>query len=163
MDRAFGKLRDALRELNVRENTLLWYCSDSGALPRVGANGGRRGFKGQIYEGGLVFPSLPEWPAVFSPPMMIVEPCVTLDIYPTILSTAGVTMEKQPVLDGIDLMPLLTGQVQRRSRPVGFWDSGNKGVSTPSKAWMDDLFASQSRGVEPAEPARVRPDAGTIG
>ncbi len=163
MDRAFGRLRTELRELDLREDTLLWYCSDNGALPKLGAAGGRRGFKGQIYEGGLAVPALLEWPAVFREPKVIKAPCVTSDIYPTVLGITGVAIEKQPPLDGIDLMPLLTGQEQRRSRPIGFWESGTKGIGTPSKAWMDELLATQSRGGEPNDPTRVRPDAGKIG
>lgn len=162
MDRAFGRLRSALRELDVREETVLWYCSDNGALPKVGSTGGRRGFKGQIYEGGLAVPSLLEWPAVFKEPKVVKAPCVTSDIYPTVLGIAGVTMANQPPLDGIDLMPLLTGQVSRRSRPIGFWDAGVKGIGTPSKAWMDELLAAQKQGEEPEDPARIRPDAGKI-
>ncbi len=136
MDRAFGKLRAELRELDLRENTLLWYCSDNGALPKVGSAGGRRGFKGQLYEGGLAVPALMEWPAVFHEPKVIKAPCVTSDIYPTVLALTGVSMEKQPPLDGVDIMPLLTGQEQKRPSPIRFWDSGNKGISTPSKEWM---------------------------
>lgn len=163
MDRAFGKLRQELRELDLRDNTLLWYCSDNGALPKVGSTGGRRGHKGQIYEGGLLVPALLEWPAVMREPKVITAPCVTSDIYPTVLSIAGVTMEKQPHLDGIDLMPLLSGQETRRGRPVGFWEAGRKGISTPSAEWMAELLAAQKRGEEPNDSARIRPDAGNIG
>jgi len=163
MDRAFGKLRTTLRELDLRENTLLWYCSDNGALPKVGSTGGRRGHKGQIYEGGLLVPALLEWPAVFREPKVIATPCVTSDIYPTVLGIAGVTMENQPPVDGIDLMPLLSGQETKRAKPVGFWETGGRGISTPSKAWMADLLASQTRGEEPNDPARILPDAGKIG
>jgi arylsulfatase A-like enzyme len=66
MDRAFGKLRQELRTLGIREDTLLWYCSDNGGLPDVGVTGGR-GNKGQIYEGGLRVPALLEWPARVAP------------------------------------------------------------------------------------------------
>lgn len=163
MDRAFGKLRAALGELDIREDTLLWFCSDNGALPKVGSTGGRRGFKGDIYEGGLLVPSLMEWPAVFREAKVIQAPCVTSDIYPTVLGVAGVTVEKQPPLDGIDLMPLLTGQETKRSKPIGFWATPHKGISTPSKVWMDDLLAAQTRGEEPNDPARVLPDAAKIG
>jgi len=163
MDRAFGKLRTELRELDLRENTLLWYCSDNGALPKVGSSGGRRGHKGQIYEGGLLVPALLEWPTVFREPKLIATPCVTSDIYPTVLGIAGVTMENQPPLDGIDLMPLISGQETKRGRPIGFWETGRKGISTPSKPWMADLLAVQSRGEEPNDPARVLPDAGKLG
>lgn len=163
MDRAFGRLRNELKNLDLRDETLLWYCSDNGALPKVGSNGGRRGFKGQVYEGGLLVPALLEWPAVFHEPKVIQLPCVTSDIYPTVLGIAGVTMERQAPLDGVDLMPLLTGEKNKRSQPIGFWDTGNKGISTPSKAWMDDLLAAQSHGEEPNDSARVLPDAGKIG
>ena len=163
MDRAFGKLRGELKALDLRENTLLWYCSDNGALPKVGSTGGRRGFKGQIFEGGLAVPGLLEWPEAFPEPKVVKAPCVTSDIYPTVLGLAGVKMEKQPPLDGIDLMPLLTGEVKKRAHPIGFWDYGQKGIATPSKVWMDELLAAQSRGEEPKDPARLWPDAGEIG
>ena len=163
MDRAFGKLRTALKDLDLRDNTLLWYCSDNGALPKVGDSGGRRGFKGQIYEGGLAVPALLEWPAGLHEAKVIKVPCVTSDIYPTVLAVAGVRMEKQPPLDGIDIMPLLTGEEQKRSRPIGFWESGNKGISTPSKVWMDELLAAQTKGEEPNDPARILPDAAKVG
>lgn len=163
MDRAFGKLRAALKDLDINENTLLWYCSDNGALPKVGANGGRRGFKGQIYEGGLLVPALMEWPAAFREPKTVKMPCVTSDIYPTVLGAAGVSLEKQLPLDGVDLMPLLSGQEAKRDKPIGFWATPNKGIGTPSKAWMEDLLAAQSRGEEPSDPVRVLPDAARIG
>lgn len=163
MDRAFGKLRAELKELDLRENTLLWYCSDNGALPKVGSTGGRRGFKGQIYEGGLAVPALMEWPATLREPKVIKVPCVTSDIYPTVLAVAGVKMEKQPPLDGVDLMPVLTGTEQERARPIGFWDAGERGLSVHSKEWMQELLAAQAKGEEPNDPAQVRPDAGVIG
>lgn len=163
MDRAFGRLRAELKQLDLRDNTLLWFCSDNGALPKVGSSGGRRGGKGQIYEGGLAVPALLEWPEVFHEPRVIKAPCVTSDIYPTLLALVGVRMEKQPPLDGIDIMPLLTGQEQKRTSPIGFWDSGKKGISTPSKVWMDELLTAQKKGAEPADPARVLPDAAVIG
>ena len=62
MDRAFGKLRRSIGELGIREKTILWYCSDNGALPKVGSTGGHRGNKGKVYEGGLLVPALLEWP-----------------------------------------------------------------------------------------------------
>lgn len=168
MDRAFGRLRREIGELGLRDNTLLWYCSDNGALPKVGSTGGRRGYKGQIYEGGLAVPALLEWPAMFSDPKVIKIPCVTSDIYPTVLAAAGVTAKDQPPLDGINLLPLLVSSEPRRPKPIGFWNAQLKsaatvkGISTPSKQWMEELLAAQRHGEEPTHPARVLPDAGRI-
>lgn len=163
MDRAFGRLRMELKELGLTDNTLLWYCSDNGALPKVGSSGGRRGQKGSIYEGGLLVPALIEWPAQFPEPTVVTAPCVTSDIYPTVLDILDVTMENQPPLDGISLLPLLTGQEKKRKQPIGFWDSGNPGKRTPSKEWMEDLLAAQQKGEEPGDPERLVPGAASIG
>ena len=146
MDRAFGKLRDGLTELGIRENTILWYCSDNGALPRVGSTGGHRGNKGKVYEGGLLVPAILEWPARIPTHRVIKLRCNTCDIYPTLLELAGVTVEHQPTLDGVSLLPLIEGDMSSRPRPMGFWDYPARGISTPSAKWMKELWDAQQAG-----------------
>lgn len=163
MDRAFGKLRDELRKLDIEEDTVLWYCSDNGALPKIGSTGGRRANKGSIYEGGLAVPALVEWPAQFKEPKVISIPCVTSDILPTLLDIVDVKLEKTPPLDGISLLPLLKGETKKRDKAIGFWDMGIKGIGASSEVWMRDLLAAQERGEEPNDPARLAADAGKIG
>ena len=63
LDRQLGRLRRELREMEIADDTILWYCSDNGALPDVGSTAGLRGFKGEVYEGGLRVPAIVEWPA----------------------------------------------------------------------------------------------------
>jgi arylsulfatase A-like enzyme len=164
MDRAFGRLRQTLRELGVRENTLVWYCSDNGALPKVGSSGGRRGNKGQVYEGGLLVPALLEWPARIAGPRVVEAPCVTSDIYPTIAQIVGATVpapDHGPI-DGESLLPILEGRAAQRTRPIGFWDYPGGGVSTPSDKWMKELLASQRMGKEPADPGQLFASADQI-
>jgi len=161
MDRAFGKLRRELRQLGIRENTILWYCSDNGGLPRVGSTGGR-GNKGQIYEGGLRVPAILEWPARIAGHRVTAVPCNTSDIYPTLLDIAGVRMKNQPPLDGISLVALLEGRMKSRPKPMGFWDHPTGGVRTPSKEWMAGLWKAQQAGKDVDDPSRLRLDAGKI-
>lgn len=163
MDRAFGRIRQELRNLNVDENTVLWYCSDNGALPKVGSTGGRRGNKGQVYEGGLLVPALLEWPALFKEPKVITEPCVTTDIFPTVLAMTKTQPEKMLPLDGVNLLPLLEGTDKQRGKAIGFWDAGRKGKKTPSEEWMKDLSEAQAKGEEPNDPERLFADAAVIG
>jgi arylsulfatase A-like enzyme len=144
MDRAFGKLRKALGTLGIRENTILWYCSDNGGL-RTQSSGGR-GKKGQIYEGGLRVPAILEWPARITKPRRTSVPCVTSDIYPTLLELVGVRVEKQPPLDGISLAPLLAGRMKTRPSPIGFWQHSQGGRSTPSARLMAELLKAQQAG-----------------
>jgi arylsulfatase A-like enzyme len=93
---------------------------------------------------------------------VIETPCVTSDIYPTILEWTGTKAERQPPLDGISLVPLLDGKEKTRTKPIGFWDHPTAGVGTPTKQWMDELLADQKAGREPADPKRLFSDAGTI-
>ncbi len=146
LDRAFGKLRDSIGELGIRENTLLWYCSDNCALKRVVSAGPHRGKKGSVYEGGLLVPAILEWPARISSPRVITARCNTCDIYPTLLEIAGVTIPGQPPLDGVSLVPRIDGSASPRESPMGFWAYRAKGISTASAQLMADLLAAQQAG-----------------
>jgi arylsulfatase len=156
MDRAFGKLRDALSKLGIRDNTVLWYCSDNGALPKVGSTGGHRGHKGDVYEGGLLVPAILEWPAKITAPRVTSVRSNTCDIYPTLLEITGATVDHQPPLDGVSLLPIIEGRDQPRERPMGFWDYPIPGIRTPSAEWMAELLKAQQAGgdLEPYEASR---------
>lgn len=131
MDRAMGMLRRGLRELGVAENTVLWFCSDNGAT-KTGSTGGLRGNKGSLWEGGVRVPGILEWPARIRRPRATSMPCVTSDIYPTIvdLLDLDVSNQVQP-LDGISLKALIDGEMAERPRPIAFWKyaGGGKGES----------------------------------
>lgn len=145
MDRAFGKLRDELKTLGIHENTVLWYCSDNGGLPNIGSTGGR-GHKAQIYEGGLRVPAIIEWPSQVKKPGITNVPCNTFDIYPTLIEIAGVSMENQPPLDGISLLPLIEDKMVSRPAPMGFWQYPVGGKRTPSHLLMTALLLEQQDG-----------------
>ena len=145
MDRAFGKLRGAIGELADKDNTILWYCSDNGGLPKVGSTGGRAN-KGKVYEGGLLVPAILEWPAKIDKPRSTIARCNTCDIYPTLLEIAGVKIDNQPRLDGRSLVPLIDGIAARTPRSMGFWDYPIRGISTPSAKWMSELLRAQQAG-----------------
>jgi arylsulfatase A-like enzyme len=161
MDRAVGKLRKELRDLGIRENTILWYCSDNGGLPGLGATGGR-GHKGSIYEGGLRVPAIIEWPARIRQPRRTNVPCNTVDIYPTLLEITGAHPDVRLPLDGVSLVPLIDGKMKTRSKPMGFWSHPTKGIRTPSKEWMAELLEAQQQGHETTGKERLRLDAGKI-
>ncbi len=162
MDRAFGKLRKEIGTLGIRQNTILWYCSDNGALKKVGSAGGHRGKKGQVYEGGLMVPAILEWPARIPRPRTTDVRANTVDIYPTLLEIAGVRIEKQPLLDGKSLVPLIDGKMTSRSKPLGFWDYPEKGIGVPSDAMMTEVLEAQKAGREPEDKKRLWLDADKI-
>ena len=121
IDRNVGRLRAALRELNVAENTLLCYCSDNGGAAGPRSTGNLRGSKGTLWDGGLRVPGLMEWPARIRSPAVSDLPCSTLDLYPTILAATGVVAKSQiEPLDGVSLLPLLEGRMDSRGKAIPF-------------------------------------------
>ncbi|MEM0969644.1 MAG: sulfatase-like hydrolase/transferase [Verrucomicrobiota bacterium] len=152
LDEQMGKLRKQLRELGMAENTLLLHCSDNGGL--VVESSGGRNKKGSIYEGGLRVPAIMEWPSRFKPGVYD-RPVFTSDLYPTLVALVGAEVGQQPVLDGIDLMPLLEGEQEERP-PIGFWHGHTKGQSTHSDRIIKALLEAKEAGAPNPHPERVR-------
>ena len=127
-DRSVGTLRETLRELDVAENTLIWYCSDNGGLPRIepSTTGGLKGFKASVWEGGLRVPSIIEWPAEIEARISD-YPASTMDIFPTLADILGLppSVMLEPV-DGISIKALFERDILEReaSIPFRFRDQG---------------------------------------
>jgi len=115
MDEGIGKLVATLDELKIRRNTLVIFCSDNGPAGD-GSSGGLRGRKGQIYEGGHRVPAIFNWPGTLEPSVNG-QIMMTMDLFPTFLAMAG--GEPGEAFDGLDILPLLKGGIQKRE-PV-FW------------------------------------------
>jgi arylsulfatase A-like enzyme len=127
IDRAVGRLRNRLRELNLADDTLLWFTSDNGAA-EPGSTGGLRGKKGTLWEGGIRVPAVLEWPARVKRPTVVDVPCGTVDILPTVLAAVGVEHpQPQRPRDGQDLWPIVDGSKPERTGPLGFWTYPNRG------------------------------------
>ncbi|MGB0369930.1 MAG: sulfatase family protein [Opitutales bacterium] len=122
-DRSVGVLRQGLRDLGVAENTIVWFCSDNGGLDKVKPNtvGGLRGYKGDIWEGGIRVPGIIEWPAKIKP-RITDYPAATMDIFPTIAELAGLPDSAMlKPLDGISLASLFTQEIEERPAPLAFF------------------------------------------
>ena len=157
VDRSMGTLRAGLRKLGVAENTMLWYSSDNGGWndPKKpaghGTNADLRGRKGDMWEGGIRVPGLIEWPARIKPSVTEI-PVGVVDILPTLVDLLQVKLAHPVPLDGISLLPLISGKMQARPQPLGFWqfaaDSEDdeavekKGFDTNSgpSAWSDNQY-----------------------
>ena len=92
MDRSIGTLRQRLQELGIADNTIVWFTSDNGGLPKIKPEtvGGLRGFKGSLYEGGIRVPAIIEWPSQIRP-RITDYPATACDIAPTIADIVGMS------------------------------------------------------------------------
>ena len=152
LDQQVGRLRQHLRKLGIEKDTLFLYCSDNGGL--VTESSGGRAKKGSIYEGGLRVPAILEWPERFSAKEIDV-PAFTSDLYPTLLAVAGIKQPaKQPILDGIDLLPILEGKKRARP-PMGFWHGFRNGQGTWSDRIIKALLDAEKAGKPNPHPERI--------
>lgn len=143
LDEQVGRLRTRLRELGVADDTMLWYCSDNGPEGNEKAPGRTRGLRARkrsLFEGGVRVPGLLEWPARFPEPRVVQAPCSTSDYLPTVLDVLGLEPKGLP-LDGISLLPLLTGEREQRGSPIGF-QSGKQA------SWVGDRYKLYVMGEE---------------
>jgi len=121
MDRAIGKLRIWLKENDLKENTLVWYCGDNGTPPSAGRTGMTlRNQKGSLYEGGVRVPGVLEWPAVIKNPASTSVISVTSDILPTLAEMIVQPIPERP-LDGESLVPFFSDPGKKRTEPLCFW------------------------------------------
>ena len=161
IDRNVGKLRAALRELKVADDTLVWYTSDNGGAAGPKSTGNLRGSKGTLWEGGLRVPGIVEWPARIPKPFASDMPSSTLDIYQTVLAATGAKAEKQiQPLDGINLLPLFERQMDARGKAIPFVARINQpGSHAALLDWPYKLHtdASGARGKKGAVGGEVKP------
>jgi arylsulfatase A-like enzyme len=126
MDDAVGKVLNKLRDLKLEENTLVVFYSDNGGpTPQTTSrNDPLRGFKGQMYEGGIRVPFLWQWKGTL-PAGKVYEPAVMgFDVHATALSAAGVDVPKDKPLDGVNLLPYFTGKQTGEPHDKLLWRAG---------------------------------------
>lgn len=130
MDEQMGRLRAELQGLEIEGNTMLWFCSDNGPEGTdkdPGRTKGLRGRKRSLYEGGVRVPGLLVWPDRIKTPRAVTVPCSTSDYFPTVLDVLGYRLPEAGTrpYDGVSLMPLIEGRMNKRPRPIGF-ESGDQ-------------------------------------
>jgi len=101
-----GRILKQLDELALRENTIVIYFSDNGPNS-YRWNGGMKGRKGSIDEGGLRSPFFIRWPDHIRAGMSITQVAGAIDLLPTLCDLAGVQKSSSKPLDGRSLRALL--------------------------------------------------------
>lgn len=130
VDAIFARLRRALQDLGLEQNTLVIFTSDNG--PCSGGWGPSRhmgplhGLKGTVYENGIRVPCFVRWPAGLRRPATVDRLAAHIDLLPTILDACSIPAPAGVNLDGISLLPLLKDPgAPWAERTLFFqWDSG---------------------------------------
>lgn len=127
-DEHVGRMLSALGNEKLTDQTIVFLLSDNGApeLPTPDgasrqANGALRGHKGTLYEGGIRVPLIVRWPKQVEPGQVVSTPFAVWDLLPTLADLAG-AMRRPTRLDGISMVPALTGKPDAKERLL-YWES----------------------------------------
>ncbi|MEM8967968.1 MAG: sulfatase-like hydrolase/transferase [Bacteroidota bacterium] len=119
MDESVGEVLAILDSLNLSENTLVFFCSDNGAVDSLGNNGILRGHKTQLWEGGHRVPAIAYWPGTITPGATDAT-VLSMDVLPTILSLASEKLPPDLMTTGVDFSPVIIQQEKLPERTT-FW------------------------------------------
>lgn len=120
IDWSVGELREALEDEGILENTIFIFTSDNGPWLSYGDHGGTSGGlregKGTTFEGGVRVPFVIRYPGVIPAGTTSDEPCMTIDLLPTLAALTGSTEHMGELeIDGRDISPILRGEEGARS------------------------------------------------
>lgn len=130
MDRACGRIFDKLAELGLDKNTIVVFTNDNGGPTDANAsvNEPLSGTKANHLEGGIRVPFLMRWPGVLPQGSVYKQPISTLDLLPTFFNAAGGAADSLKELDGVNLIPYLTGKIKELPHPVLYWKKEARGA-----------------------------------
>lgn len=129
IDRAVGRMMDALDQLKLAEDTVVFFTSDHGpeilnlypnAWRSHGSSKPFRGMKRYVTEGGIRVPGILRWKGHISPGQTVSEPVCGIDILPTLCELGGVPLPTDRPFDGASIVPIFSGQPVKRTQPL-FW------------------------------------------
>ena len=128
MDDAIGTVLAKVRELGQEENTLIFFFTDNGGpTPQTtSGNGPLRGFKAQTWEGSIRVPWMVQWKGHVPAGKVDDRPVIQLDILPTALAAAGVEAKPEWKLDGVNLLPFITGKNSAAPHEALYWRFGQQ-------------------------------------
>jgi arylsulfatase A-like enzyme len=146
LDDAVGRVMSKVREIDEEENTLVFFYSDNGGptAETSSRNDPLRGFKAQMFEGGIRVPFVMQWKGKVTAGKTYREPVMGFDCHATALAAAGLLEEAKGwppsnakdetaegsrpatdvALDGVNLIPFVTGESTGRPHEELFWRAG---------------------------------------
>jgi arylsulfatase A-like enzyme len=136
MDATIGRMMQFLREDGLEDRTIVVFISDNGAVQAWGSNGGLRGTKGTLREGGIRVPLIVRLPGHVGAGRGIETPVHGCDLFPTLVDLAGIARPENLRLDGVSLRPLLESATNPLPERPLFWHFPHYNMhgSTPTSA-----------------------------
>ena len=125
MDDAIGNILQVIEDAGKAENTLVIFLSDNGG-GGGSLNDPLRGGKSNFFEGGIRVPCIIKWPEKIPENRVIDNFLSSLEIFPTIISAVGFDEPDGVILDGFNMMPVLSGDNKDLERQEMYWEARDK-------------------------------------
>jgi arylsulfatase A-like enzyme len=156
-DRGIGEIILALTDAGLSENTLVIFTNDNGG-EWLSNNAPLFNRKWSVWEGGIRVASIVRWPGVIPANRVTPQVGITMDLTATILAVTNTRVPAELDLDGINLLPILTGETPTVERTL-FWRSPSRADrAVRSGDWK--LVVQGSQGGRPSFVFNVRTDLG---
>ena len=127
LDRGIGRVMAALKASGIDDNTLIIFSSDNGGADYIGlpdVNFPYRGWKMTFFEGGTHVPFFMRWPDRIEAGSQYQRPVTHIDIFSTVAAAAKVAVPADREIDGVDLLPYLSGKTKGDPHEAIFWRTG---------------------------------------
>lgn len=123
LDDAVGEIHQAIKDLGLEENTIIYFLSDNGGASYLDAtdNGPLKGGKLTPFEGGVNVPFMMKWKSMIPAGTVYDQPVLSLDIFTTAAAAGHFPLPEDRVYDGVNLLPYLSGEKTAAPHPVIFW------------------------------------------
>lgn len=132
LDDYVGEILNFLEENGLKDNTVVFFTSDNGPHLEAGAdpdyfnsNGELRGYKRDMYEGGIRTPLIVRWPGKIKPGTVSDHVSAFWDVLPTLSDITGA--EKPSATDGISFLPALLGKKNQPRHEYLYWEFHEQG------------------------------------
>jgi len=153
LDRGVGEVLDALRQHGLEDNTIVVFTSDNGGAHYLGLpdiNLPYRGWKTTFFGGGIRVPLFMKWPAGIVAGSEYEPFTHHTDLLPTLAGIASAAVPTDRIIDGVNLMPHISGEDPAAPHDTLFWRSGHYQVvisdgwklqqtDRPDKVWLFHL------------------------
>jgi arylsulfatase A-like enzyme len=132
LDKHVGEISERLQKSGIADNTIIVFTSDNGPHQEGGAdpdyfnsNGIYKGYKRDLYEGGIHVPMIVKWPNQIEAGSSTDHISAFWDVMPTFADVAGGDLNKE--IDGISFLPTLTGEGEQKKHDYLYWEFHEKG------------------------------------
>ncbi|WP_254779006.1 sulfatase [Pedobacter sp. ok626] len=125
LDDGVGRVMATLKQQKLDKNTIIIFINDNGgATVNSSDNGPLRGMKGSKWEGGIRVAMMMKWPGHIAENKTYSRPVSSLDILPTSIAAGNGKQKGSKKLDGVSLLPYLTGQNKKSPHEALYWRRG---------------------------------------